>query len=237
MNRKRLFVIAGITVAALAVATVTTVGQTAGPPATAGGGGGDSRQGVVQCANLIYARDRSSVCFSDAFLAQVQKDTNIKTNRRFYSVKLDSAEVFGYPFAVMTGEGSFSLPQTQRRNLRDYLTRGGFLVASAGCSSQAWNLSFRAEIRQIFPKRKLKKLPLSHPIYHTVYDIKNLDTKRQGVKTLLEGLEIDGKIVLVYSPEGLNDTPNTVGCCCCGGNEIHNAKQVNANLLAYALTH
>ena len=197
----------------------------------------DSRPGIIQCANLIYGRNKSSVCFSDEFLAQIQKDTNIRTNRRFCPVKLGGGELFRYPFAVMTGEGAFTLSAAQRRNLRNYVARGGFLVASAGCSSSAWDASFRAEVGRIFPKLKLKKLPMSHPIYHTVYDIKQLRTKRP-TDAYLEALEIDGKIVLVYSHEGLNDTANAgPGCCCCGGNEILNARQVNANLLAYALTH
>jgi hypothetical protein len=44
-----------------------------------------------------------------------------------------------------------------------------------------------------------------------------------------------GKLVLIYSQDGLNDTANTSGCCCCGGNEIANAEQVNVDILAYAL--
>ena len=40
-----------------------------------------------------------------------------------------------------------------------------------------------------------------------------------------------------YSPDGLNDTQHMQGCCCCGGNEITNAVDVNVNVLAYALTH
>lgn len=197
----------------------------------------DSHQGVVQCANLIYGRNKSSVCFSDEFLAQIQKDTHVRTNRRFCPVKLDSDELFGYPFAVMTGEGTFSLTEPQRQNLRSYVMRGGFLVASPGCSSSSWDASFRAEFRKVFPKQKLEKLPMSHPIFHTVYDIEKLKTKGSG-SGHLEALEIDGKIVLIYSSDGLNDTGNAgPGCCCCGGNEILNAKQVNANLLAYALTH
>ena len=51
-------------------------------------------------------------------------------------------------------------------------------------------------------------------------------------------LEIDGKIVLIFSKDGLNDTGKVGGnCCCCGGNEIKNARQINVNLLAYTLTH
>ena len=196
----------------------------------------ESREGMVQCANLIYGHDKTSVCFSDEFLAQLARDSTICTNRRFCPVKLVGQELFRYPFAVMTGEGSFRLTDVQRENLRSYVTRGGFLVASAGCSSSAWDASFRAEIRRIFPDRKLEKLPMSHPIFHTVYDISVLKTKKANAR--LDAMEIDGKIVLVYSSEGLNDTQNAgPGCCCCGGSEIRNAREVNANLLAYALTH
>ena len=197
----------------------------------------DSDQGVVHCANLIYGHSKTSVCFSDEFLTQLRKDSNIRANRRFCPVKLGSDELFQYPFAVMTGEGSFSLTEVQRRNLRAYLTRGGFLVASPGCSSSAWDASFRDEVKRVFPDVPFKKIPMSHPIFHTVYDIERLDNK-QGVAAYLETIEYEGKVVLVYSREGLNDTANAgPGCCCCGGNEIYNARQVNANLLAYALTH
>lgn len=197
----------------------------------------DAREGMVQCANFIYAHNKSSVCFSDEFLAQIQKDSHIFTNRRFCPVKLGDDELFQYPFAVMTGEGSFTLTARQRENLRNYVLRGGFLVASAGCSSSAWDASFRAELRQIFPDVKLQKLSMSHPVFHTVYDITKLKTKSRSA-AYIEAMESDGRIVLIYSKDGLNDTANAgPGCCCCGGDEILNARQVNANLLAYALTH
>lgn len=197
----------------------------------------DTGEGVVQCANLIYGQNKSSVCFSDEFLAQIQKDTHVRTNRRFLPVKLDGQEIYQYPFAVMTGEGAFTLSEAQRVNLRGYLECGGFLVASAGCSSSAWDASFRAELAAIFPGRPLVKLDLTHPLFHTVYDVTKLDTSHAG-HGVLEGLEIDGRLVLLYSREGLNDTGNAgPGCCCCGGDEILNAQQINVNALAYALTH
>ncbi|MCE5278431.1 MAG: DUF4159 domain-containing protein [Planctomycetaceae bacterium] len=217
---------------ALCAARVHSQRSGAESPASA-----DSRQGITQCANLIYGQNKSSVCFSDEFLAQAQKDTTICTNRRFCPVKLDDNELFGYPFAVMTGEGNFILTDAQRTNLRSYLKRGGFLVASAGCSSPTWDASFRAEMHIIFPELKLQKIDLSHPIFHTVYDIDALDNKRSA-GTYIEALEIDKKIVMVYSKDGLNDTSAAgPGCCCCGGNEIYVARKVNVNLLAYALTH
>jgi hypothetical protein len=72
-----------------------------------------------------------------------------------------------------------------------------------------------------------------------VYDIASSRYK-SGENKLpdLYGLELDGRIVLIWSPDGLNDTANAgPNCCCCGGNEVKAAKMINVNLLSYALTH
>jgi hypothetical protein len=193
--------------------------------------------GVVNCANLIYGDGKTSKCFSPEFLSQIRSDTNITANAALVPVQLDSAELFQFPFAVMTGEGAFKLTETQRVNMRNYLENGGFITASAGCSSQEWQESFRTALSEVFPELQLTRLDQTHPVFHTVYEIETLDLKGMG-QAHLEGLEIDGKIVLIFSPDGLNDTSKAGGnCCCCGGSEIKNARQVNVNLLAYTLTH
>lgn len=193
---------------------------------------------LIKCANLIYAGSKSSTCFSDKFLSTAQKETNVDTERKFKQVKLSKDELFEYPFAVMTGEGTFSLLEQERINLKSYLTRGGFLLSSAGCSSQEWNQSFRREIKRVFPEYELKKISMDHKIFSTVFDVTSVRLKKSSGTATLEGLEIDGKIVLIYSPEGLNDTANAGGgCCCCGGNEIKNSQEINVNVFTYAVTH
>lgn len=197
--------------------------------------------GEVTCANLIYGNNKSSVCFAKQFLSEAEKDANIKTNKTFVKVKLESPDLFKYPFAVMTGEGDFSLTEAQRTNMRAYLENGGFIVSSASCSSTAWNKSMKAEIKKVLPKVKPKKIGATHPIFHMVYDVSKSNYKSSSAKLpVLYGLELDGKIVLVHSPDGLNDTsakdaPSS--CCCCGGNEVKSARKINVNLLAYALVY
>ncbi len=200
----------------------------------------------LKCANLTYAGSKSSVCFSEEFLSTIRRETNCEPESRFTPVRLAKDDMFKFPFAIMTGEGSFRLRDRERRILKSYLMRGGFLLASAGCSSQEWDRSFRQEVRRIFPDKKLTKLKMSHPLFHTVFDVKRIMLKKGGT-TQLEGLEIDGKIVLIYSPEGLNDTGSAgkagktgsggKKCCCCGGNEIKNSREINVNIFTYALTH
>ena len=188
----------------------------------------------VECANLIYAGTKSSVCFSEVFLSTVASETSINTSRKFKPVKLAEKEVFHFPFAVVTGEGAFTLTDDERKNLKQYLEKGGFLLASAGCSSKEWGDSFAHEVEALFPNQKLIEVPMDHPIFRTVFPVTQLDMSHGGVAKLY-GLTLNGKIVLVYSPDGLNDTGTMHGCCCCGGNEIKNSQKVNANILAYAL--
>ena len=205
-----------------------------GAPVLAAGDQNENEGDTVECANLIYAGTKSSFCFSEEFLTTVASQTSIKTSRKFKPVKLGDKEIFRFPFAVVTGEGAFELADDERKNLKQYLEKGGFLLASAGCSSKEWSDSFTHEIETIFPDRKLTEVPMDHPIFHTVFEVQHLAMSHGG-EAKLQGLAIGGKIVLIYSPDGLNDTGTMHGCCCCGGNEIEDSQKVNANILAYAL--
>lgn len=197
---------------------------------------GGEPDSVVQVANLVYAGVKSSQCFSDHFLIEAERTTAISTSRRFHAVKLAGDEVYGYPLLIMTGEGDFVLPDSERENLRRYVQRGGFLLASAGCSSEQWDRAFRREMATIFAEHPLVSLDLAHPVFHTATDITELRAKH-GQPRPLEGISFDGRLGVLYSQDGLNDTSHTQGCCCCGGNEITNAIDVNVNILAYTLAY
>ncbi|MDT8391435.1 MAG: DUF4159 domain-containing protein [Lentisphaeria bacterium] len=222
-----------------------------------------AKDGAIQCGNLVYAGTHTSRCFSPEFLSTVQRETAVATERRFKSVKLGSDELFGFPFVVMTGEADFTLTRKERQNLRRYLQSGGFILASAGCSSKEWDTAFRREIAKVFDDKKtpiekadeepvktteeneagkkpgkLEKIDMKHPMFSSFYTIETLTlSHKAALPPSLEGLIIEDKIVLIYSPHGLNDTAHAEGCCCCGGNEIKNSMQVNVNILIYALLH
>lgn len=189
---------------------------------------------LLQCGNLIYAGDKSSVCFADRFLTDVADQTNLRVNRKLLPVRLDAEALFDYPFCVMSGNEEFSLTQKEREQLRKYLTHGGFLLVSPGCSDEKWDKSFRREMKLCFPEYPLQKIPMTHPIFSIVNPIPRL-VEKHGKVVALEGLEINGRLVLVYSKEGLNDVENAKGCCCCGGNEIQNPAKVNVNVFTYAV--
>ena len=153
----------------------------------------------------------------------------------FVAIRSDQAEqLSSVAFAVMTGEGSFTLAEIERTNLHQWLDNGGFLLASAGCSSKEWTASFRAEITRMFGEKSLVSLASDHQLFRTLNDLTNIPLKHDGAARF-EGLILDGRLACLFSPEGLNDTAHVNGCCCCGGNEVVNAEAVVSNALVYAL--
>jgi len=189
---------------------------------------------MLQCGNLIYAGNQSSVCFADNFLADAARQTNLRVNKKFCPVRLDAEAVFDFPFCVMSGNEGFTFSEKERKQFRKYLTQGGFLLVSPGCSDQKWDKAFRQEVKVCFPDNPLKTIPMTHPIFSLVHPIPHL-TEKHGKPAVLEGLEINGRLVMVYSKEGLNDVEHAKGCCCCGGNELRDPARINVNVFTYAV--
>ncbi len=155
-------------------------------------------------------------------------------NKKFCPVRLDADAVFDFPFCVMSGNETFTFSDKERKQFRKYLTQGGFLLVSPGCSDEKWDKAFRQELKLCFPENPLKPIPMSHPIFSLVNQIPRL-TEKHGKPAVLEGLEINGRLVLVYSKEGLNDVEHAKGCCCCGGNELREPGKINVNVFTYAV--
>ncbi len=190
---------------------------------------------IIHCGNLVYGNNQTSVCFADAFLTDAARETGLKISPRFARIALAGEEVFNTPLCIFTGEGNFTLKESERANLRRYLENGGFILSSPGCSNEEWNKSFRREIALALPGYELAAIPMDHDIFSTVNRIRSLTVK--GRPTQLSGIFVNGRLALVHSPEGLNNAANAKGCCCCGGAEISEAREVNVNAVAYALLH
>jgi len=205
----------------------------------------------VKVARLVYANGRSTDCFAENFLDDVGRETRINIHRRLEAVQLGDADLFNYPLVVFSGEGAFELSEREIDNLRVFLRGGGFILASASCSDGRWGKSFERAMRQVTvrldevkPKTSISgdvffQIPENHRIYKTIYEIPKLRTRQvTDEKPALWGIEVSGRLAVVFSPLGLNNTAEAGGsCCCCGGNEIREARKVNANVVAWVLTH
>ena len=100
-------------------------------------------------------------------LAAIHDRTSLPVEATEARVTLMDDRLWDYPFIHMTGHGNVKFSDEEVKRLREYLERGGFLHAD---DNYGLDESFRREIKRVFPDRELVDVPLSHPIYHVVYD-------------------------------------------------------------------
>ena len=191
----------------------------------------------ILCGNLVYAKNQTSVCFADTFLKDAARETSLDIAPTLKRVKLGTDEVFSTPLCIFTGEGNFQLGQVERDNLKRYLMNGGFMIVSPGCSDSDWNRAFRRELAAVLPGVPLDEIPMSHELFSMVHTIKSTDLAKSSGSTKLYGIFLNGRLAVLYSPEGLNNARNAKGCCCCGGNELKKSREINVNAVTYALLH
>ncbi len=86
-------------------------------------------------------------------------------------LELTDPKLFDYPFIYMLEPGRLVFSDEEVQNLRRYLLNGGFLMVDDFWGEDEWE-NFYYEIKQVFPEREPVELPLSHPIFHAVFDLK-----------------------------------------------------------------
>jgi hypothetical protein len=132
-------------------------------------GFGDWRQGGTAWA-VDYPR-------GDRYYAKIlRRLTTIDVRAAEQPVNLDDGDdVYDWPFMIVGLPGFWELTDQQVVKLRDYLLRGGFLIADSFFGTNEWE-GFIDGMRRVFPDREIIDLPDDHPLLHTVYD---LDTHGQ----------------------------------------------------------
>ena len=152
-------------------------------------------------------------------------------------VTLMDDRLWDFPFLHVTGHGNFRLTDAEVVRLRDYLTRGGFLHVD---DNYGLDESFRREIKRVFPDRELVDVPLSHPIYHVVYEFPKGIPKiheHDGKPARGFGIFIGNRLAVYYSSE--SDLGNGWEDLGTYGDppELHEAAlRMGVNLFVYAVT-
>jgi hypothetical protein len=91
-----------------------------------------------------------------------------------------------YPFAYIVEPGHMELTDADAAALREYLMRGGFLFLDDFHGEFEWQHA-RDEIKKIVPEYEIKDLPLTHPIFHSYFDLDGV-VQVPGVAALIHGV-------------------------------------------------
>jgi hypothetical protein len=112
------------------------------------------------------------------------------------TLALDDPELYRYPIAYVIEPDWWALKNSEATALRDYIQKGGFLIVDdfkgrgyrTGYGS-GWEM-FEQNMKRAFPDGRFVDLPLSHPIFHSFFEIASLDIPQAYIagKPIFRGL-------------------------------------------------
>lgn len=158
-------------------------------------------------------------------------------------------ELFRHKFVYMHGKAAFTTDETEVENMRLHLEFGATLLADACCGSNKFDTAFRDFVRKMFPDRKLEVIPEDSFLYSDKLNGEAItklrcrlekedgspETNFKDVKPMLEGIQIDGRWVVIYSKYDIGCALEKNKSSACKGYEPESAMKLATAALLYSL--
>ncbi len=167
-------------------------------------------------------------------------------------LSITDPKLFHYHLVFMHGRHDFRLTPAERKQLRQYLERGGMLFADAICSSREFAEAFAREMAAIFPDQQLVRIPATDPLFSTTYggDDLSLVERREPqrgaadgplrsqvsqVEPYLEAIKLGDRYAVIFSPYDLSCALENHESLECAGYTRKDAARIGLNVLLYSL--
>lgn len=92
----------------------------------------------------------------------------------------DDPQLLKHPIAYLSEPGYWFPNEDEVLGLRTYLAKGGFLIVDDFHFPREWAV-FEQAMRRVLPSARIDRLELSHPIFHTFFEIKTLTVPYPGM--------------------------------------------------------
>jgi hypothetical protein len=223
------------------------VGRLMYPPGNCyrgGMGGRDWLQGSTSWTIDYPSGDR-------AFASILRRLTLVDVRSVEQPVNLDDGDdVFHWPFLMVIMPSTWDLTDDQVAKLREYLLRGGFLMADSFFGTEDWHC-FMESMRRVFPDRPVVELPNEHPLFNVVYDFSERHQIRNW-RTLSRGgyradgdepswrgiLDDDGRIMVAMSfNNDMGDSWQHADDPTYPQDDSHMGLRLGVNYAIYTMTH
>ncbi len=208
---------------------------------------GKTRPGdVVRFAAVRYRGSWDlNPALQNSLLAALKENTGIDVDFQPYAVTLDDRQLGQFPLVFMTGHYDFELTEPEAAGLAHYLQRGGMLVATAGAGLAPFDRAFKRELKKVFPRAELIKLPPTHPLFtggwapaeRVAYTAPALRDNPTLEAPEVYALFLDGRIAVLYSPYDLMSGVNRESNAYAKGVVDTDAMKLAIDLITYALSH
>ncbi len=160
--------------------------------------------------------------------------------------------IYEQPLLFLHGRRSFRFSPAERQALAEYLQRGGFIFGDAICASPQFAESVRREFEAMLPGSAFTTLPGDHPIYSQEYrgfaidrvTIRDPQARVVGEPLnasltqqapILEALELDGRIAVIFSPLDMSCALENQPSLECKGYLKTDAARLGVNIILFGL--
>jgi hypothetical protein len=156
---------------------------------------------------------------------------------------LDDAGIFENPILYMSEPGYWTTTDEEARNLRAYMLKGGLIIFDDFEGDGHWR-NLVAQMRRAVPDHYFIPIDITHPIFHSFFDIKVLDVPHPlvdvspGYFAMFDNNDPGGRMIALanwnndlgdyweWSAEGLY-----------GSDPTNDAYRLGVNYIVYAMTH
>jgi hypothetical protein len=167
-------------------------------------------------------------------------------------INISDENLFRYHLAFIHGRQDFRLTPAERTRLREYLERGGTLLADAICASQPFTTAIRRELAESLPGRTITRIPADDPLFTTGFggfDVRQVTLREpqpaggnqpvaartRQIEPQLEGIQIDGRWAVIFSPYDISCALESHEAVGCRGYIREDAARIGLNVLLYSL--
>lgn len=197
------------------------------------------------------------------FSLRLQQLTTLKVNPEPIVLELTDDELFDYPFIYIIEPGGLVFDEEEVKALRKYCLNGGFLMVDDFWGDRQYE-NMRDELKRVFPDRDPFEVPLSHEIFHCVYDLKEkpqvpaIGQARRGFNGQIDTWEYsrDGSDTSTPHYRAITDDKNRIMVFICHNTDlgdgweregedqwyfdefsVKKAYPMGINIVTYAMTH
>ncbi|TWT30991.1 hypothetical protein KOR34_43640 [Posidoniimonas corsicana] len=216
----------------------------------------EAERGVIRIAKLEHGGGCNDAPGALANLTRAagQGDLKLRISTESPLISLADESLFTYHIAFIHGRHDFRLTAKERDHLRDYLQRGGSLLGDSICASPAFTKGFRRELKAALPGAAIERIPPDDPIFTDAYggyDVRTVQARNpqpvaadqplaarfRETRPVLEGVKIDGRWAVIFSPYDLSCALEKHEAVECRGYSRADAARLGLNVLLYSLNY
>jgi hypothetical protein len=211
-------------------------------------------RGTIRIAKLIHGGGCNDApgALVNLLRAAAQGEAKLQIAANQFDLRASDPNLPKFHMAFMHGRHDFRFTPEERQNLRLYLERGGLLFADSICASKEFADAFRRELAQVLPDHKLERIPLEHPLFTDAaggFNIREVSRREpapggddqpirsrvQRIAPDLEGIEINGRLAVIFSPYDISCALEQHEALQCRGYTREDAARIGMNVLLYSL--